>query len=66
MYPSAIAGPIIDRGGVGKDMVPLERIGNEEDMAGAILYLASKAGSYCNGSVIMSDGGRLGNFSSTF
>ncbi|KAM0326567.1 hypothetical protein ACHAQA_006436 [Verticillium albo-atrum] len=66
LYPSEISGPIIDRGGIGRDMVPLERVGNEEDMAGAVLYLASTAGAYCNGSIIMSDGGRLGNFASTF
>ncbi|KAH6704848.1 short chain dehydrogenase/reductase family [Verticillium dahliae] len=54
------------RGGIGRDMVPLERVGNEEDMAGAVLYLASRAGAYCNGSIIMTDGGRLGNFASTF
>lgn len=39
--------------------VPLLRPGNDEDMAGAILYLASKAGAYCTGSVVISDGGRL-------
>ncbi|RYP39519.1 hypothetical protein DL766_000341 [Monosporascus sp. MC13-8B] len=44
----------------------LERPGNEKDMAGAILYLASRAGAYCNGAVIASDGGRLGTFPSTF
>ncbi|RYP43366.1 hypothetical protein DL768_009960 [Monosporascus sp. mg162] len=44
----------------------LERPGDEQDMAGAILYLASRAGAYCNGAVIVSDGGRLGNFPSTF
>ncbi|RYP72667.1 hypothetical protein DL769_004409 [Monosporascus sp. CRB-8-3] len=44
----------------------LERTGDEQDMAGAILYLASRAGAYCNGTVIFSDGGRLGTFPSTF
>ncbi|RYO99998.1 hypothetical protein DL763_001129 [Monosporascus cannonballus] len=44
----------------------LERPGDEKDMAGAILYLASRAGAYCNGAVIVSDGGRLGTFPSTF
>ncbi|KAG9251280.1 uncharacterized protein F5Z01DRAFT_728794 [Emericellopsis atlantica] len=66
LYPSDISGPIIDRGGIGRDMVPLERAGDEQDMGGAVLYLASRAGAYCNGSVIMTDGGRLGNFASTF
>lgn len=39
--------------------VPLLRPGKDEDMAGAILYLASKAGAYCTGTVVVSDGGRL-------
>ena len=44
------------------DMVPIRRLGNEEDMAGTLLYLASRAGAYNNGAVIVVDGGRLGNF----
>lgn len=47
-------------------MVPLARAGDQSDMSGVMLYLASRAGAYCNGSVIVSDGGRLGNFPSTF
>ncbi|KAF8919665.1 hypothetical protein CPB85DRAFT_1277614 [Mucidula mucida] len=38
--------------------VPLKRAGTEEDMAGAILFLASRAGAYMNGSVFVADGGR--------
>ncbi|KAJ2350365.1 hypothetical protein GGF43_004299 [Coemansia sp. RSA 2618] len=37
--------------------IPLRRIGSPGDMAGACLYLASKAGSYVNGTVIPVDGG---------
>ncbi|RYP76023.1 hypothetical protein DL770_007301 [Monosporascus sp. CRB-9-2] len=66
LYPSEMSAPIIEKGGIGKDMIPLERPGDEQDMAGAILYLASRAGAYCNGAVIVSDGGRLGTFPSTF
>jgi NAD(P)-dependent dehydrogenase (short-subunit alcohol dehydrogenase family) len=43
-----------------KDQVPLERMGDEADMAGYILYLASRAGGYLNGSINVLDGGRLG------
>lgn len=39
---------------------PARRPGNEEEMAGTILYLASRAGAYCNGNVVVVDGGRLG------
>ena len=36
---------------------PLKRIGSPEDMAGAAIYLASRAGAYVNGVVIPVDGG---------
>ena len=35
---------------------PEERIGVEEDMAGTLLYLASRAGAYNNGNVCLLDG----------
>ncbi|KAK8014597.1 hypothetical protein PG990_007893 [Apiospora arundinis] len=67
LYPSEMSAPIIERqGGFGKDAIPLERAGDEQDMAGAILYLASRAGAYCNGTIIVSDGGRLTTFPSTY
>jgi NAD(P)-dependent dehydrogenase (short-subunit alcohol dehydrogenase family) len=44
------------------EMVPLQRMGDEQDMAGTVLYFASRAGAYCNGVVTTLDGGRLGNF----
>ena len=37
--------------------VPLKRIGEPADMAGAAIYLASKAGAYVSGVVIAVDGG---------
>jgi NAD(P)-dependent dehydrogenase (short-subunit alcohol dehydrogenase family) len=36
---------------------PLRRIGAAADMAGAVIYLASRAGAYVNGTVIPVDGG---------
>ncbi|KAF1968743.1 EXS-domain-containing protein [Bimuria novae-zelandiae CBS 107.79] len=38
---------------------PAERTGSEEDFAGVILFLASKAGAYLNGETLLTDGGRL-------
>ena len=43
-----------------KHMVPSTRTGDDLDMAGAILWLCSRAGAYINGNVLVTDGGRLG------
>jgi len=40
--------------------VPLKRIGQPGDMAGAAIYLSSRAGSYVSGVVIPVDGGIIG------
>ncbi len=45
----------------GRDMVaagvPAKRIGRPDDMAGAALFLASRAGAYCVGETVVVDGG---------
>ena len=41
--------------------IPAGRWGDPEDVAGAILYLASSASDYVNGHVLVVDGGWLGN-----
>lgn len=38
--------------------IPARKFGSDSDMAGTILYLASPAGSFCNGLVLVVDGGR--------
>jgi NAD(P)-dependent dehydrogenase (short-subunit alcohol dehydrogenase family) len=40
--------------------IPLQRMGNEEDMAGACLYLSSRAGAWCTGVILNVDGGTIG------
>lgn len=40
--------------------IPLKRLGNGEDMAGACIYLSSKAGSYLTGVILNVDGGSVG------
>ncbi len=44
-------------GDVIRAQCPLGRIGRPEDMAGAAIYLASRAGAYLTGAVIPVDGG---------
>ena len=39
--------------------IPLGRIGSPEDVAGACLFLSSRAGAYVNGATIALDGGSL-------
>ncbi|KAL8904452.1 MAG: hypothetical protein Q9207_003250 [Kuettlingeria erythrocarpa] len=66
LYPSEMSAPIIGTGVTTKDKLPAERVGSDEDMAGCILYLASRAGAYLNGNVIVTDGGRLSIMPSTY
>jgi NAD(P)-dependent dehydrogenase (short-subunit alcohol dehydrogenase family) len=46
--------------------IPEQRMGDEQDVAGAILFLASRAGAYCNGNLLVTDGGRLSVTPATF
>lgn len=46
-----------DHGDEIKDRIPSRRIGEPEDMAGAAIYLASRAGDYVVGSTLVVDGG---------
>ncbi|CAK7229890.1 hypothetical protein SCUCBS95973_007383 [Sporothrix curviconia] len=38
--------------------IPARRFGGDADMAGMVLYLASAAGAFCNGTTLVADGGR--------
>jgi NAD(P)-dependent dehydrogenase (short-subunit alcohol dehydrogenase family) len=40
--------------------IPLSRMGNADDMAGACIYFASRAGSWCTGVILNVDGGTVG------
>ncbi|KAI0143669.1 short-chain dehydrogenase [Xylariaceae sp. FL1272] len=71
-YLSEMAAPVIasrDPETEGIDhpaFMPARRFGVEDEMAGSILYLASKAGAYCDGLVFAFDGGRLSVIPSTY
>jgi NAD(P)-dependent dehydrogenase (short-subunit alcohol dehydrogenase family) len=40
--------------------IPLRRMGNDDDMAGACIYLSSRAGAWCTGVILNVDGGAIG------
>jgi len=46
-----------DRGDEISQRIPAGRIGRDDDMAGAAIYLASRAGDYVVGSTLVVDGG---------
>ncbi len=55
-----------EEGAFERNFIPARRMGGEADMTGTILYIASRAGSYMNGNVLLLDGGRLGTMPSTY
>ena len=57
---------VTEEGSLPSDLIPAGRSGAPEDIAGVILYLASRAGGYINGTTIMADGGRLGQLHASF
>lgn len=56
-FPSEMNRAARDHGDVVAKAIPARRIGNAEDMAGAAIYLASRAGDYVVGETIVVDGG---------
>ena len=48
------------------DRCPAERTGSEEDFAGTVLFMASRAGAYLNGETLVSDGGRMAQLPATY
>lgn len=66
LFPSDLAAGIIGDGKFPRTQIPLERVGTEEDIAGCILFLTSRAGAYCTGNVMLLDGGRLSMVPATY
>ncbi|KAI0429677.1 short chain dehydrogenase [Xylaria sp. FL1042] len=65
LFPSEMASLLIQSRDPSKEhpsetrFIPARRFGTEEEMAGTVLYLASRAGAYCNGLVLVTDGGKI-------
>jgi NAD(P)-dependent dehydrogenase (short-subunit alcohol dehydrogenase family) len=49
-----------------QSFIPAKKFGTDEEMSGTILYLASRAGAFCNGVALVFDGGRLSVLPSTY
>ncbi|RMJ26193.1 KR domain-containing protein [Aspergillus sp. HF37] len=76
LYHSELSGPLFESRGIQgrgvaegsfpREAIPATRAGAEEDIAGAILWLAGPAGAYVNGNIVVTDGGRLGVVPSSY
>ncbi|WP_409174545.1 SDR family oxidoreductase [Brevibacillus fortis] len=44
-------------GSILSSLIPLRRLGSENDLAGTFLYFASAASKYCTGQILAVDGG---------
>lgn len=61
-FPSKMASGLIEKQGGLKALEeesPNKRLGRPEDIAGAVVYLGSRAGSHLNGATIVLDGGSV-------
>ncbi|KAF1975034.1 NAD(P)-binding protein [Bimuria novae-zelandiae CBS 107.79] len=63
-YPSEMTKSRDPRFGTGQ--VPQGRMGGVNDVAGLLLFLVGKGGAYVNGTVQVTDGGRMGVFPGTY
>ncbi|KAL6717309.1 hypothetical protein ACLMJK_005224 [Lecanora helva] len=78
LFPSEMSAPLFnpfkiskekaidEEGAFARSYQPAERAGKQEDMAGTTLYLASRAGSFVNGSVMLVDGGKIATMPATY
>ncbi|KAL2025162.1 hypothetical protein VTK56DRAFT_164 [Thermocarpiscus australiensis] len=61
-FPSKMSNGLLEMAGGAEQMGkanPMRRLGRPEDIAGAVVYLTSRAGSHVNGAAIEIDGGAL-------
>lgn len=66
MSPALIE--MASRGGgkIPKELIPLQRIGAEHDMAGTLLWIASKGSAFVTGNITLIDGGRASISQATY
>ncbi|KAL0467008.1 oxidoreductase [Neurospora intermedia] len=61
-FPTKMSNGLLDMSG-GKESIaaanPMKRLGRPEDIAGVVVYLASRAGAHVNGATIAIDGGAM-------
>lgn len=55
-----------EEGALSPEACPLERAGSEHDMAANLIYMMGAGGAYLSGSVLLTDGGRLGQIPATY
>lgn len=61
-FPTELAGPLIEKLGGEAAMAktyPNGKLGSNEDFAGTVVWLGSRAGSHCNGINVVIDGGGI-------
>ena len=61
-FPTEMAGPLIANWGGEEALAktyPNGKLGSGEDFAGTVIWLASRAGSHCNGINVVIDGGGI-------
>ncbi|KAK3346352.1 hypothetical protein B0T25DRAFT_592591 [Lasiosphaeria hispida] len=72
LFPSELAASLIGTRNPAEEtyqdpkFIPARKFGGDEEMAGTVLYLASRAGSFCNGMVLAADGGRMSVMTTTY
>ncbi|KAI0602919.1 short chain dehydrogenase [Biscogniauxia sp. FL1348] len=72
VFPSELATLLTSGRDPGKETpdddmyIPARRFGGDEEMAGTILYIASRAGAFCNGLILVADGGKLSTMPSEY
>lgn len=72
VFPSDISAALLEgkeptkEGSFPTSFIPNQKTGDEQDMAGTLLYMASRAGAYMNGTILLLDGGRSGVLNTSY